>query len=239
MKYVLPAVLIIVIGLLILKITRDKQTSTEIPTDMTTNMHVVKVDEVLQASTYTYLKVKEKNQKYWIVASKVDAKKGETFSYDNAMEKRDFRSEDLDRVFESVLFIDNLIKGDASQRIAVPQEHKANKPKEALSDDVKVEKAEGGITIGELFASPKDYQDKRVIIKGKVVKVNLFVMGKNWIHIQDGTRNGDDFDLTITTQEEIEEGQVITFEGVITLDKDFGAGYFYAVIMEEATSNQE
>ena len=59
-------------------------------------------------------------------------------------------------------------------------------------------------------------------------------MGKNWVHIQDGTNSAGSFDLTVTTQEVAEVNDEVTFKGVITLDKDFGSGYFYDVIMEDA-----
>jgi hypothetical protein len=67
-----------------------------------------------------------------------------------------------------------------------------------------------------------------------VVKVNKQVMGKNWIHIQDGTDFNNDFDLTITTQDLAEIGDEVTFKGKISVNKDFGSGYSYEVIMEDA-----
>ena len=67
------------------------------------------------------------------------------------------------------------------------------------------------------------------------MKVNKSIMEKNWIHLQDGTKDGENFDLTITTDEIAEVGDVVTFEGNITLDKDFGSGYKYAAIVEEAS----
>jgi hypothetical protein len=71
-------------------------------------------------------------------------------------------------------------------------------------------------------------------MKGQVVKVNDEVMGKNWVHIQDGTKDGDHFDLTITTLDKVAIDDIVTFEGTITLNKDFGYGYAYEVIMEDA-----
>ena len=59
-------------------------------------------------------------------------------------------------------------------------------------------------------------------------------MNKNWIHIQDGTDNSGKFDLTVTTDIEVKVGDTITLEGAIALDKDFGFGYKYEVIMEDA-----
>jgi len=72
------------------------------------------------------------------------------------------------------------------------------------------------------------------LVKGKVTKVNLEIMDLNWIHIQDGTAFNDQYDLTLTNKETAEVGEIITFEGKLALDKDFGSGYFYALILEEA-----
>ncbi|MEA1875287.1 MAG: GW dipeptide domain-containing protein [Bacteroidota bacterium] len=239
MKYVLPALLVIAIGLLIFKFARDKETSPEIQMEMLSQIRVVKVVEVLQTSSYTYLQVKEKNQKYWMAVIKQEAQVGDIYSWETASEMKDFPSKELDRVFESIYFVDNLFRGDGTQGRAIPMEHQTSKPRTDIDETINIEKAEGGISIAELFAKKKKFEGKRVKIKGRVVKVNPMVMGKNWVHIQDGTRDGDDFDLTITTMENIEKNQVVTFEGIITLDKDFGAGYFYKVIMEEAEVIQE
>ena len=57
-------------------------------------------------------------------------------------------------------------------------------------------------------------------------------MGRNWIHIEDGS--GKNQELTITTQDVLQLGEVGVFEGTISLDKDFGAGYRYEIIMENA-----
>ena len=96
-------------------------------------------------------------------------------------------------------------------------------------------KSENEITLAQVFANHKDYSSKEFEIKGVVVKVNKQVMGKNWIHIQDGTDDNGVFDLTITTQELAEVGDEVTFKGKLTLNKDFGAGYSYEVIMEDAS----
>jgi len=92
--------------------------------------------------------------------------------------------------------------------------------------------AKGGITIGELYAKKDSYSAKPVKIKGEVVKFNKQIMGKNWIHIQDGTNNNGSFDLTITSDETVKVGDVVTIEGIITLNKDFGYGYSYDIILE-------
>jgi hypothetical protein len=96
-----------------------------------------------------------------------------------------------------------------------------------------IEPCEGCITISNLLANKKSYDGKIIKVKGKVTKYNPEIMGKNWVHIQDGSEFEGAFDLAVTTNKKAKVGDVITFEGKIVLDKDFGYGYFYAVLMEE------
>jgi hypothetical protein len=101
-------------------------------------------------------------------------------------------------------------------------------------EDLTIEPAQGGITISELFKNKKDYSGKIVKIKGKVTKVNPAIMGKNWIHLQDGTDFEGQFDLTVTSDVIPETGNTIIIEGKVALDKDFGYGYAYPLLLEEA-----
>jgi len=104
--------------------------------------------------------------------------------------------------------------------------------------DVKLEPCADCITIAKLMADKKSYNGKVIKVKGQVTKYNAGIMGKNWVHIQDGTEYENSFDLTITTDIGAVVGEIVTFEGKITLDKDFGYGYAYDVIMEEAKTVQ-
>jgi len=100
--------------------------------------------------------------------------------------------------------------------------------------NVAIEPCTDCITIAKLFADKKSYSGKVVKIKGQVTKFNPEIMGKNWVHIQDGSEFEGGFDLTVTTNIKVVLGEIVTFEGKIALDKDFGYGYFYNVLMEEA-----
>ena len=86
----------------------------------------------------------------------------------------------------------------------------------------------------ELFSTKKSFSGKSIIVKGKVVKVNNGIMDKNWVHIVDGTQFENQSDLTITTMETVNIGDIVTFKGIIVLDKDFGQGYVYDILLEEA-----
>ncbi len=201
--------------------------------------HRVLVEEVLQASDYTYLKVKERSMDYWIAVIKDEYKEGETYYYVEGLEMSNFESKDLGKTFESILLVSIISDQPIDQ--GTPAETEENlaeyhpETKNVASDNIKVEPAEGGVTIEQLFSDKKNYSGKTVKIKGVVVKYNPEIMGKNWAHIQDGTKSGNDFDLTVTTSEQFNVGDTITIEGKITLEKDFGSGYFYDLIMEEAT----
>lgn len=106
------------------------------------------------------------------------------------------------------------------------------------AEDVKVEKAEGenAYTVGEIFAKGKELDQQKVVIRGQVVKFSPMIMGKNWLHIQDGTGDAavGSNDLVVTTMAEAAKGSVVVIEGTLHADRDFGAGYRYDVIIEDA-----
>ncbi|MFZ5761233.1 MAG: DNA-binding protein [Thermodesulfobacteriota bacterium] len=108
--------------------------------------------------------------------------------------------------------------------------------------EVKVDKAEGenGYRVEEVHAKAAELAGKTVKIRGKVVKVSPNIMGRNWIHLQDGTGDAmkNSHDLVVTTSETAELNAVVMIEGVVAKDKDFGAGYFYDVLVEEAKITQ-
>jgi len=105
--------------------------------------------------------------------------------------------------------------------------------------DIKTEKASGenAYTIGEIYAAPEKLNGKTVRVHGKVVKVSRMIMGKNWIHLQDGTGDAmkNSHDLVFTSEADIEEGKNATLEGTLAANKDFGHGYTYVAIVEQAT----
>lgn len=199
-------------------------------------MHEVKVEEVIQSSNYTYLKVTENGAENWIAVNRQEAAAGEVYYYDQALEMKNFKSKELDRTFETIYFVQELSKlpGSAAATVENPHGKTMGKVSVEQKGGISVAPAENGLTIAKLFSSKKDYSGKVIKMKGQVVKVNEEVMGKNWIHIQDGTSDGDHFDLTITTLEKVAVDDVVTFEGTIVLDKDFGYGYAYELIMEDA-----
>lgn len=106
------------------------------------------------------------------------------------------------------------------------------------SAGLNVNKATGpnSYSVGECFEQGKELNGKTVRVRGKVMKISRMIMGKNWLHIQDGTGNPlkNQHDLVVTTTEESEEGKVVTIAGTLAFERDFGAGYKYEVIVEDA-----
>ena len=201
-----------------------------------TNAHKVTVKEVVQATSYTYLNVEENNESFWIAVNRSEYTEGVVLYYDEGLEMNNFESKDLQRTFETVYFVQGISdqpKLPGSEKQPSMAQTQPQKPTlEKL--DVSIEPAEGGISIGTLFANRETYKDQIVKIRGQVTKFNPNIMGKNWIHIQDGTNSEGSFDLTLTTQDLAEIGDEVTFKGKLTLEKNFGSGYFYDVIMEDA-----
>ena len=205
-----------------------------LPADLPAGTHAVTITEILQTSKYTYFQVSENDKDYWIAVTRREAKEGDVIYYTNPLEMNNFVSKELGRTFPTVFFVQNVsdkpisIETDASPNMAT-QKKKA--PKKA---DIAIKRIRGGITISELYENPGNFSGKPVKIRGLVTRFNYMVMGKNWVHIQDGTDFSGNFDLAVTTMDSVSIGNTVTFEGKVTLKKDFGAGYYYDVIMEDA-----
>ncbi len=103
---------------------------------------------------------------------------------------------------------------------------------------VKVDKASGkdSYSVGEIFGQARQLDGKTVRVRGKVMKNTRMVMGRNWLHLQDGT--GDparqQHDLVVTSTEDVTEGDIVTVQGTVAADRDFGSGYHYPVLIENA-----
>jgi hypothetical protein len=197
--------------------------------------HEVKVKEVVQGSSYTYMLVAEGGKDSWIAVNKQPANVGDTYYFGDALLMTNFTSKELNRTFPEIYFINEIStipQGNIAGNAATAH---SGKVQSGQRDDIKLEKSANDLTIALLFKNRKEFSGKKVKITGVVVKVNNGIMDRNWVHIQDGTSDSGNFDLTITTQDEVQVNQNVTFEGEITLDKDFGAGYFYDVVMEQAT----
>jgi hypothetical protein len=199
------------------------------------NSKIFEVTEVIQATNYTYLKVNENMAERWVAVTKQEINVGDVFYYDGALQMNNFKSKDLDRTFDEIYFVTQISKTPiVREKMGSGMPAHSGKIETQKLSSITLEKSANEITLASIFEKRDEFAAKEFEIRGIVVKVNKQVMGKNWIHIQDGTDFNSDFDLTITTQDLAEMGDEVTFKGKISVNKDFGSGYRYDVIMEDA-----
>ena len=228
-----------------------------------------KVLETMDASGYTYLNVQTEAGDIWVAVNQSTVEVGEEVAFLDGMVMQNFFSKTLDRTFPEIIFSSGLVgkgatspgmppalttgEGQASFSQALSSEGTAAPTASSMTGgsqkavvpfaEIKVEKAPGenSYTVEEIFGKAAELNGQTVVVKGKVMKVSPRIMGRNWIHIQDGTGNpsANTHDLVITTDIELEaDSDIITMEGVLTANKDFGSGYSYKVIIEEAKIKQ-
>lgn len=199
-----------------------------------TDVHQVVADDILQSTKYTYLHVTEAGKKFWIATSKTEAKKGQTYMYKGGLMKTNFESVEFKRTFDTIYLVSHVISamehpgGQLSGVSSPPVLAEGDKTTTTL--DVK-----DAVKLSDLMANKSKYDGKTITISGECVKANNGIMGRNWLHIQDGSKEkGKLIDLTVTTNIKLAVGSTAVLKGKITLNKDFGSGYRYDVLMEEA-----
>jgi hypothetical protein len=203
-----------------------------------------KVVETMNAGGYTYVCIEKSGKKTWVAVPQTSVTVGQQISFEPGQEMQNFTSKSLNRTFDSIIFSG----GAKSKPVAVAKKDqmvsdthagsKAAAPKAGSTDPIKVEKASGAnaYTVGEIYSRAGKLNKKTAVVKAKVVKVSAGIMGKNWIHLQDGTGDAAKatHNLVATSQDLPAVGDVVTVKGTVYKDKDFGSGYKYAVIMEQA-----
>ncbi|MEM7368077.1 MAG: hypothetical protein AAF587_05710 [Bacteroidota bacterium] len=202
--------------------------------DFSDQVHKVVVQEILPTTKYVYLKVSEGVKQYWIATRKQDIQLGGRYFYRDGLLKTNFESKEYNRVFDRIFLVSKLVAENHGGGGSLPSTPKnyVEKRSETTSStsNTQTPGKEGSITIAELVSNPQRYAGKQVQISGTCSKINPNIMNRNWIHLQDGTK--DDFDLVVTTTAHVHEGEAVTLKAVVTLDKDFGAGYRYDLILE-------
>ena len=204
------------------------------------------VIETMNAAGYTYVHVDMGSEKIWAAAPVVQVKVGDQVVIPEGTPMRNYHSKTLKRDFAVIYFVGSILNepgGALAKGTGMPAGH----PPTAVSStppqiDVSgVKKADGGMTIGELYAKKANLSGKEVTLRGKVVKFNAQIMGKNWLHVRDGSGDVDTGtnDLTITTDITVNIGDTVLISGKVVLNKDLGSGYKYGVIIEDAKVTRE
>ena len=228
------------------------------------------VIETMNASGYTYLLVASGGVQTWVAIPETSVKKGSRVAYYDGMEMTDFTSKTLNKTFARIIFSAGLAENPGpTTPPATPEKAQDNSFAAALQaeqkdgttlpptaqvtggsavaiaplQEISIPKAKGdnGYSVEEIFSKRKELAGKKVRIQGKVVKFNLNIMGKNWLHLQDGSGDPlhNSHDLVVTTGATPGMGEVVTVEGILAADKDFGAGYKYSAIVEQAALLKE
>jgi hypothetical protein len=203
----------------------------DVATAPTTKTVTGEVLETKDVDIYTYLRLKTKDGESWAAVNKSAVKKGSKVTISNVMVMENFESKALKKTFPVILFGTLGTSGDA----AATNPH-ATMGKPADSGPIKVAKASGAnaYTVAEVVAQASKLKDKPVRVSGKVVKYNGAIMGKNWLHLQDGTGAAGANDILVTSAATAKVGDVVTAAGTVRTDRDFGAGYTYKVLIEDA-----
>jgi hypothetical protein len=188
--------------------------------------HKIEVTDFIQTPNYTYILASEKGNQYWIAVTKMNPQKGQTLYFSQSMEMKNFKSETLNKTFDSILFVQDISQAPANQKgTSHPQVFSQAKV------DVHINPIKDGKTVEQIYQQKDQLKGQTVKVKGQVVKYNPRIMGRNWVHIQDGTGSKNDFDLMITTPDSVKTGDVVVIEGTVETNQDFGAGYSYPVML--------
>ncbi len=191
--------------------------------------------ETMDAGNYTYVRVNTGSEEIWAAAPTFAVSVDDEVTVPEGMAMQNFHSDTLDRDFTTIYFVAAITKAGETVPAMMPPDHPpASEGADIDTSDLKT--VEGTTSIGDLYARPADFAGKELTIHAKVVKINVGIMGKNWFHLVDGTGDAaaGTNDLTVTTDAIAAIGNTVTVTGMITLDKDFGAGYRYDIIMEDA-----
>ena len=219
------------------------------------------VIETMNSSGYTYMLIESGAEKTWVAIPETTIEKGAEVTYNSGMVMKNFDSKTLNRTFESIIFSSGLIGEKAAPvdgettddsfaaavkteqtkvDVSAPTMEASGGSSGAIApyQEITVTKSEAanGYSIEEIFSQAKKLNGQKVTLRGIVTKVSANIMGRNWIHLQDGTGDPmqNSHDIVITSSELPEVNAEITVEGIMAAEKDFGAGYKYVVIIEEA-----
>lgn len=191
--------------------------------------------ETMDSGGYTYVRLDLGEREVWAAAPPTRVSLGQVVTINDPMPMQDFASSTLGREFELIYFASSLTAPGAA-----PVPHGSSAPPAATGVGVgDVAKAEGGQTVEEVILGKDSLVGKEILVRAKVVKFTPAVMGKNWLHVQDGSGTTGSNDLTVTTDAEVAVGDVVVVRGVLAADKDFGFGYAYDLIVEEARVTAE
>lgn len=240
---------------------QQDQASDQTPSDSRLAAFSGKVAETKDVSPYTYVRLDNgSGTEIWAAVPQAQLEIGEEITLQGGTEMNNFSSKTLNRTFESIIFASGFVRGSENKTVraaGVAESAVAAAAQSGVSPhgmaaqssggstgaivsftgaNVEKSTAQNGYTVAELFEKAVNLNNRKVTVKGRVVKISPNIMGKNWLHIQDGTGDPakNTHDLVVTSSAMAEKGAIVSLEGVLAADKDFGFGYRYDVLIEDA-----
>jgi hypothetical protein len=180
---------------------------------------------------YTYVRLKVAEGEIWAAVPKASMKVGSRITIGNAMTMQDFESKTLKKHFDRNVF-GQLVGTDG--KVQSPKTLSA--PPAATISHVPKAAGADGRTVAEVVANRISLKGKTVLVRGQVVKANLGIMGKNWLHLQDGSGQGSNGsnDMLVTSKDVATVGDIVTARCTVRTDVNLGSGYNYSVLIEDA-----
>lgn len=199
--------------------------------------------EVQNVPGYTYLRLKTATGETWAAVTTAAVKTGATVVIVNTSTMQNFQSKVLNRQFDRIVFgtLDDgkapAAQANAPTAAAPTMQMRPLAP--APAPVAKLAKASGpeGRSVAEVVLGRASLKDKTVLVRGQVVKVNSGIMGKNWLHLQDGSGQASDgsHDIVVTSKDTAAVGDIVTARGTVRTDVTVGPGYAWAVLVENAS----
>jgi hypothetical protein len=188
--------------------------------------HTGTVIDTVNGGGYTYMYIEEDGEKFWIAGPQIYIKSGVTVNFLEQVWMSNFNSKALGRTFDRILFVGSVIvvSSEAKEKVQVAS------PSKGAAAAAKT------YTIKEIFSKKDKLKGQMVRVRGNVVKVSEAILGHNWVHIKDGTGGeGSDKIVFRSKKQTASVGSTVIAQGRFETDVDYGFGYFYPVVVEDAS----
>lgn len=202
--------------------------SSQVESEATTSSehHHAIIQELLQDGRYTMLRVSETGEEHWLITRVEGLNVGDHVDYHEGLVKEQYRNTMLDRTFDRVILVSSLELAHSASGHSSPQTNQET--------NTEIPAVEGVFTPSEFLAQAEHLEGQIVRVQGVVVKVNANIMKRHWLHLSDTM--GGKADVVITSQTVVPVGHEVVFEGTVVRNKDFGAGYVFETLLENAVA---
>lgn len=219
-----------------------------------------KAAETITTAGYTYVLVDTGSNRQWAATTEFPVAKGDRVTVAPGPVMANYHSKSLNRDFDSVIFSAQITVGggtNVAPAFGLPPNHPkiggaepalppghmpvTTPPDVSQMDFTGIHRAPDGKTVQEIVQGRKELAGQTVTVRGRVVKYSPMVLGRNWLHIRDGSGSAQagDNDLTVTTSDPAQVGDLVLVSGTVATNLDFGSGYKYRVLLQSAKVKAE